>query len=188
MLLNILVKVLDINDANDVIKTGDVTKNVARRSLAPLKRFYRERHISNAYKEDTLVSNYVLCHFWGEICVCYRLASGISADGLKFATRTYIKREFDSKMSKTKFTKLAKWARKKKIWCRSVVLDNFLGAMVLGSFQCRGVLLLLHIVGQGPAVLAAGAGRVGYIFFYFSYIFPFYCPVFGRRLNMTEIL
>ena len=33
--LNILVKGLDINDANDVIKTGDVTKNVARRSLAP---------------------------------------------------------------------------------------------------------------------------------------------------------
>ena len=24
-----------------------------------------------------------------------------------------------------------------------------------------GVLLLLHMVGQGPAVLAAGAGRVG---------------------------
>ena len=37
-------------------------------------------------------------------------------------------------------------------------------AMVLGSFQCRGVLLLLHIVGQGPAVLAAGVGWVGYIF------------------------
>ena len=52
--------------------------------------------------------------FLGEICVCYRLASGVSADGLKFATRTYIKPEFDSKMSKTKFTKLAKWARKKK--------------------------------------------------------------------------
>ena len=50
-------------------------------------------------------------------------------------------------------------------------------AMVLGSFQCRGVLLLLHIVGQGPAIvgqgLAAGAGRVGYIFLYFSSIFPF---------------
>ena len=30
-------------------------------------------------------------------------------------------------------------------------------AMVLGSFQCRGVLLLWHIVGQGPAVLTAGA-------------------------------
>ena len=43
-------------------------------------------------------------------------------------------------------------------------------AMVLGSFQYRGVLLLLHIVGQGPAVLAAGAGRVGYIF---SSNFPF---------------
>ena len=46
-------------------------------------------------------------------------------------------------------------------------------AMVLGSFQYRGVLLLLHIVGQGPAVLAAGAGRVGYIFFYFSSVFHF---------------
>ena len=33
--------------------------------------------------------------------------------------------------------------------------------VVLGSFQCWGVLLLWHIVGQGPAVLAAGAGRVG---------------------------
>ena len=38
-------------------------------------------------------------------------------------------------------------------------------AMVLGSFQCRGVLLLLHIVGQGPAVLAAGAGTGGQFFF-----------------------
>ena len=35
MLLNILIKFSPINDANDVIKTGDVTKNVARRSLAP---------------------------------------------------------------------------------------------------------------------------------------------------------
>ena len=30
-----------------------------------------------------------------------------------------------------------------------------------GSFQCRGVLLLWHMVGQVAAVLAAGAGRVG---------------------------
>ena len=35
MLLNILVNILDINDANDVIKTGDVTKNIALCSLAP---------------------------------------------------------------------------------------------------------------------------------------------------------
>ena len=47
--------------------------------------------------------------------------------------------------------------------------------MVLGSFQCRGVLLLLHLVGQGPAVLAAGAGRVGYIFFYIFHL-PFLMP------------
>ena len=38
--------------------------------------------------------------------------------------------------------------------------------MVLGSFQCRGVLLLLHMVGQESAVLAAGAGWVGYVFFF----------------------
>ena len=60
--------------------------------------------------------------------------------------------------------------------------------MVLGSFQCRGVLLLLHIVVQGPAVLAAGAGRVGCIFYIFhlsslSNVLPV-----GRWLNMTEIL
>ena len=39
--------------------------------------------------------------------------------------------------------------------------------MVLGSFQCRGVLLLLHKVRQGPAVLAAGAGWVAFIFYNF---------------------
>ena len=37
-------------------------------------------------------------------------------------------------------------------------------AMVLGSFQCRGVLLLWHMVGQGPAVLSAGVGQVGCLF------------------------
>ena len=62
-------------------------------------------------------------------------------------------------------------------------------AMVLGSFQCRGVLLLLHIVGQGPGVLAAGAGRVGYIFFlYFSSSSISNVLSFGRRLTLTEIL
>ena len=61
-------------------------------------------------------------------------------------------------------------------------------AMVLDSFQCRGVLLLLHIVGQGPAVLAAGAGRVGYIFYSFHLSSLSNVLTFGRRLNMTEIL
>ena len=45
-------------------------------------------------------------------------------------------------------------------------------AMVLGSFQCRSVLLLWHIVGQGPAVLAAGAGRVGLFSSHLTYL-PF---------------
>ena len=38
---------------------------------------------------------------------------------------------------------------------------------MLGTFQCRHVLLLWHMVGPGPAVLAAGAGRVGWFFFFF---------------------
>ena len=48
--------------------------------------------------------------------------------------------------------------------------------MVLGSLQCRGDLLLLHIIGQGgPAVLEAGVGRVGYICLFFIYL-PFLIP------------
>ena len=57
--------------------------------------------------------------------------------------------------------------------------------MVLGSFQCRGVLLLLHIVGQGPAVLAAGAGRMGYIFYIFI---PRHQKVAGYYVIPSEIL
>ena len=61
--------------------------------------------------------------------------------------------------------------------------------MVLGSFQCRGVPLLLHTVRQVHALLAAGAGRVGYICFYIFHL-SFLSNVlsFGRRLNMTDIL
>ena len=60
--------------------------------------------------------------------------------------------------------------------------------MMLGSFQCQSVLLLLHIVGQGPAVLAAGAGQVDYIFYIFHLFSLSDVLSFGRRLNMTEIL
>ena len=36
----------------------------------------------------------------------------------------------------------------------TILPGGWLGrAMVLGSFQCWGVLLLWHMVGQGPAVL-----------------------------------
>ena len=39
-----------------------------------------------------------------------------------------------------------------------------------GWVQCRGVLLLWHMVGQGPAVLATGAGLVGcFLFFHLFY-------------------
>ena len=60
--------------------------------------------------------------------------------------------------------------------------------MALGSLQCRGVLLLLHIVGQGPAVLVAVAGRVGCIFYIFHLSSISNVLSFGRRLSMTEIL
>ena len=46
-----------------------------------------------------------------------------------------------------------------------------------------GVLLLLHILGQGPAVLAAGAGWVGYIFHLSSLSNVL---SFGRQLNMIK--
>ena len=60
----------------------------------------------------------------------------------------------------------------------SISSGGWLGrAMVLGSFQCGGVLLLWHIVGQGPAVLAAGAGRVGCFFFFIIIIHLIY-PIF----------
>ena len=46
--------------------------------------------------------------------------------------------------------------------------NGWLGrAMVLGNFQSRGVQLLWHMVGQGPAVLAAGAGWVVFVLFFF---------------------
>ena len=53
------------------------------------------------------------------------------------------------------------------------VLCGWLGrVMVLGSFQCQGVLLLWNIEGQRPAVLAASAGQVGCFFFSFFHLGP----------------
>ena len=70
-------------------------------------------------------------------------------------------------------------------------------AMVLGSFQCRGVLLLWHMVGHGPAVPAAGAGR-GWFFFFVFFVFCCCCFIssvlssfsnassLGRRLDILQ--
>ena len=59
-----------------------------------------------------------------------------------------------------------------------------------GSFQCRGVLLLWHMVGQGPAVLAAGAGRVDcfiFLFFISSFLFSFSnASSLRRRLDILK--
>ena len=49
------------------------------------------------------------------------------------------------------------------------------------NFQCRGVLLIWIIVGQGPAVLAVGAGGVVWTFFLSSITSLFFLPLSGRR-------
>ena len=60
---------------------------------------------------------------------------------------------------------------------------------VLLHDQYRGVLLLLHIVvGQGPAALEAGAGRLGYIFLHFFIYLPSLMSCLFGDVNMTEIL
>ena len=58
--------------------------------------------------------------------------------------------------------------------------------MVLGGFQCRGVLLLWHMVGQGPAVLAAGAGRV-ILFYFFCCLFVFISSVLSSFSNASSL-
>ena len=49
------------------------------------------------------------------------------------------------------------------------------------NFQCRGVLLVWIIVGQGPIALAVGAGggMFGHFFSHLSFLFSF--SLSGRR-------
>ena len=53
-------------------------------------------------------------------------------------------------------------------------------AMALGNFQCRGVLPIWIIVGEGPTVLAVGAGK-SYLDTVFSHL-PFFLPLSRVRL------
>ena len=71
-------------------------------------------------------------------------------------------------------------------------LCGWLGrAMVLGSFQCRDILLLWHMIGHEPAVLAAGAGRIGWgVFFFLVFVFHLAYPIFLRIIffNSLDVL
>ena len=50
------------------------------------------------------------------------------------------------------------------------------------NFQCRGVLLIWIIVGQGPIALAVGAGGGGVFGHFLSSITSlFFLPLSGRR-------
>ena len=49
------------------------------------------------------------------------------------------------------------------------------------NFQCRGVLLTWNTVGQGPIVLAVGAGGGCLDIFSLLYHFSFFLPLSGRR-------
>ena len=53
------------------------------------------------------------------------------------------------------------------------------------NFQCRGVLLIRMIVGQGPIALAVGAG--GFVWTFFL-SFLFLSPSLGDGQILTEIL
>ena len=49
------------------------------------------------------------------------------------------------------------------------------------NFQCRSVLLIWIIVGQGPTVLAVGAGGGCLDIFFSSITSLFFLPISGRR-------
>ena len=62
-------------------------------------------------------------------------------------------------------------------------------AMVLGSFQCRGVLLLWHMVGQGPtACNRCGTGGLFFFFFFNSSILSSFSNAssVGRQLDILK--
>ena len=77
------------------------------------------------------------------------------------------------------------------IW-NKINICGWLGqAMVLGSFHCRGFLLLWHMVGQVPAVLAAGAGRVDRFlvsFFFFFFLLLLVLFLFSSHLSYLPFL
>ena len=47
-------------------------------------------------------------------------------------------------------------------------------------FQCRSILLIWIVVGQGPTVLPLGAGGVVWTFFLSSVVSLFFLPLSGR--------
>ena len=49
------------------------------------------------------------------------------------------------------------------------------------NLQCRGVLLIWIMVGQGPIALAVGAGGGCLVIFFSSIISLFFLPISGRR-------
>ena len=54
--------------------------------------------------------------------------------------------------------------------------------MVLGSFQCRGVLLLWHMVGQGSSVMDGWAFVVVVFFFLFFFVLFFISSILSSFL------
>ena len=78
---------------------------------------------------------------------------------------------------------------RKRICTKNFILGGWAGWWCWVASSARASCCILHIVGQGPAVLAAGEGQVGYIFFYTFHLSSLSNVLsFGRRLNMTEIL
>ena len=55
------------------------------------------------------------------------------------------------------------------------------GAMVLGKLPVPGRPTIWITVGQGPTVLAVGAGGVVWTFLFSSILSLFFLPLFGKR-------
>ena len=76
-----------------------------------------------------------------------------------------------------------------KIWLFIIERLHFQQLVGGYKFQCRGVLLIWIIVGQGPVALEVGAGGWG-LFGHFPLLYPFsiFLPFSGRLPDIDEIL
>ena len=75
------------------------------------------------------------------------------------------------------------------MWCARCCQASYHGRVVRRcwvNFQCRGVLLIWIIVGQGPIALAVGAGGGVCTFFLSSVTSLFFLPLSGRRPDIDK--
>ena len=80
-------------------------------------------------------------------------------------------------MQKKKYT----YQHQNEMWSEKIHHSRWVVRWYWANFQYRGVLLIWIRVGQGPSVLAVGAGGVCLDIFSLVYHFSFFLPISGRR-------